>query len=369
MKILINASNLHVGGGVQVAVSFISELYNLGTFDVSIICSSTVFKNLPSYINFQKFNSFTINNVYGFSILTKKQKNLFSGYDICFTIFGPFYNNIKVSKHICGFAQAWIAYPNNVAYKFLPFISRYKNRIKFFIQSLFFKRYDFLIVEQQHVRESLIKIGFKEDKISVVDNCISGIFEDEYCWQKVIFPKLDKARSENRTIGFIGRAYSHKNVAILKEVNDILKEKYLISFNFIFTFSEQEMKNLGFDKLDNFFSVGEININQCPSFYNQIDALIFPSLLECFSVSPLEAMKMKTPVIASEYVFVKELCKDFAFYFNPLEPLSIASSIVDCFSNDDIRNGKVTGAFNLVNSLPSATDRVRSTMKIIEEIC
>ena len=49
-KHLINASNLHVGGGVQVATSFISELLDLEDInlkDITIICSSSVVNNLP----------------------------------------------------------------------------------------------------------------------------------------------------------------------------------------------------------------------------------------------------------------------------------------------------------------------------------
>ncbi|WMO23035.1 hypothetical protein NI374_01130 [Vibrio parahaemolyticus] len=50
-KILINASNLHVGGGVQVAVSFITELSqilkeNKINADCSVIVSTSVKKIL-----------------------------------------------------------------------------------------------------------------------------------------------------------------------------------------------------------------------------------------------------------------------------------------------------------------------------------
>lgn len=96
MSILINASNLHNGGGVQVAASFIAEIYNLKRFDVSIVCSDVVLRSLPSDIDIHKFKKFKIINVYGFKHFKKGEKKFFTGYKVCFTIFGPFYHKIPV---------------------------------------------------------------------------------------------------------------------------------------------------------------------------------------------------------------------------------------------------------------------------------
>ena len=65
-------------------------------------------------------------------------------------------------------------------------------------------------------------------------------------------------------------------------------------------------------------NVGSISIAQCPSFYNLLDGVIFPSLLECFSATPIEAMIMKKPVFASDRLFVKQACEDFVNYFDPI---------------------------------------------------
>ncbi|MEZ9296890.1 glycosyltransferase [Vibrio splendidus] len=364
MKILINASNLHVGGGVQVAASFITELYELNRFDLSIVCSSKVQKNVAESIDCTKFNRFDICDVHATFRLSREQKDLFESYDVCFTVFGPFYQAINVKTHICGFAQAWIAYPNNVAYDMLPFKEKWKNKIKFKIQSMFFKNYDHLIVEQQHVKKALLTLGYNEKNISVVNNCISKVFEDGNQWEPINVNE-NKLISDV-VIGFIGRAYSHKNVNILKDVNSILISKYNFMCDFVFTFTKDEMHSLGFDEISNFSTVGEININQCPRFYTSIDALIFPSLLECFSVSPIEALKMKTTILASNYSFVEEVCKESAFYFDPLDSYSIAETIYNCFQNEEVRLEKISKGYELVNELPSARDRAVSNLKIIE---
>ena len=57
MKKLINASNLHVGGGVQVASSFIYQCSLLGELcsDISVVCSNKVLDNLPDDFDIRWF--------------------------------------------------------------------------------------------------------------------------------------------------------------------------------------------------------------------------------------------------------------------------------------------------------------------------
>ncbi|MFS2001004.1 glycosyltransferase [Vibrio breoganii] len=369
MKIIINAANLHIGGGVQVASSFIFELSELlksqrNTDDISVLCSEKVYQNLPLDFDKRVFTQFDILNTYGLGQPSVQVKDKFNGFDVCFTVFGPLYFTPKVKKHICGFAQAWIAYPDNVAYQKLPFKEWLKNKIKFNVQSLFFRRYDHLVVEQMHVKEALGKIGYADKNISVASNCVSAIYDDRNQWITLDFNVSQL--TNDVVLGFIGRPYSHKNIRILNQVNEILVSKFQMNCDFIFTFTETEMQQCGFANKDNFYSVGEISTKQCPAFYDLLDALVFPSLLECFSASPIEAMKMNTTVIASNYPFVKEVCDDAAFYFDPLSADEIAIAIFNAFSNNELREEKKRLGSQLVNALPTAKDRAISYLNIIK---
>lgn len=362
-RILINASNLHVGGGVQVAASFITELYKLKKFNFSIVCSTAVYENLSDYVISDEFTSFEVVNVFGFKKLNYKDLIKFNGHDVCFTIFGPFYPSIDVKYHICGFAQAWIAYPNNEAYKKFPLVSQWKSKIKFWIQKQYFKKYDLLVVEQDHVKHALSKIGFDHKRVEVVNNCVSSLYlnPDEWLPIKGGLPKNNKP-----ILGFIGRAYPHKNLNILIMVNDILIREYDLNLNFIFTLTDEEMASLKFDQIDNFYSVGSLSAQQCPDFYSKIDALIFPSLLECFSASPIEAMCMGTPVIASNRDFIKDICKDSAVYFDPLNPFDIAEKIVRLLSDENLKETKVNLGYSITKNLSVAEDRANNYVSIIQ---
>lgn len=370
MKVIINAANLHVGGGIQVAASFLTELnyllsnsLNNKNIFFSVLCSSEVYKNLPSDFSTCTFCEFSIVNIYGLKRPSKDIIKRFDGFDVCFTVFGPLYFTPQVKFHICGFAQSWIAYPNNIAYKKLALKEWLKNKIKFKVQSFFFHCYDHLIVEQVHIKDALGKQGYDRNNISVVSNCVSAIFDSESQWESLEFDS--KKLKYNVTLGFIGRPYSHKNISILNQVNEILICKFKMHCNFIFTFTETEMTLCGFSEKKNFFSVGQIKSAQCPTFYNLLDALVFPSLLECFSASPIEAMKMNTTVIASNYPFVSEVCGDAAFYFDPLSADDIATVIFNALSNGELRESKKKLGRRLINDLPTAKDRAISYLNII----
>lgn len=330
--VIINAANLHYGGGVQVASSFISDLLN-EKVNYSIVVSSEVYANLERIV-FDKtlLQRLIVTNLFGLKRLTKEQKAIFEGYKLCFTIFGPVYFRVNVSVHICGFAQPWIAYPRNEVYNMLSLKERLKTRIKFLVQKLYFRKYDKLVVEQKHIKRALIHQGFASSDIVVIPNAVSEVFSDANSWETVDVPP---SLSTAFTIGFIGKNYLHKNLRILSDVSYILDTHFKVKVNFLFTLDEQEMIENDFSSKNNFYSLGKLKLTQCPNFYKAIDALIFPSLLECFSASPIEAKKMGKKIIASNRDFVTDLIDlNDVYLFEPTSAESIASAIVKALNSD-----------------------------------
>lgn len=368
MKILINATNLHTGGGVQVAASFIDELYKLvilGNYslnEITVACSDTVISNISVPAGF--FGIKIINfNVYGFKSPSRSElEEIFYGYDVMFTIFGPCYFTTDVNRSIVGFAQPWIAYPDNIVYSMLPKLNMVLLRAKYWLQRIYFNRADIIVVEHDHVKEALVKnVGFIAAKIEVVENCVSSALKVDNSSKTLQLP--DSIQSIK--IGFLGRNYFHKNLAILKEVSQLLLERYNLSVSFVFTLTHEEMSSLGFNKLDGFHSVGAIKTQQCSEFYSFVDFIIFPSLLECYSATPVESLKMGVPLLASKLPFVTKITKECATYFDPTVPSSIADAIHYGVSNPIEIAKKVECGKRLVQSLPNAVDRAKSYMNII----
>lgn len=368
-KICINASNLHVGGGVQVAASFIYELSMKAqpTSNFTICCSSKVDKVLREIgTNFEVFKSYNVIDMYGLSALTSPVNRLINGADVCFTIFGPNYLRVKAKTEIVGFAQAWMLdFDNPISQDMSPF-SRLALRFKFYLQWLFFKRSDHFLVELNHVRDALIeKKGLKSDNISTVYNCVSSLYLDKSKWSPASF----SLQEDKLSIGIVSRDYPHKNIGRLSEVAGILEKMYNLRVHFYVTLNNQEWNNRDAEFKQYVSTVGELSPEQCPIFYEKLDGVIFPSLLECFSATPLEAMVMGKPLFASDRRFVRDVCAEHAFYFDPLNSRDIAKCIANYFDNqnEESKKSKLLQAKEHALNFSNATGRADKYLKIINQ--
>ena len=364
MKILINVANLHSGGGVQVASSFINELPSISNEIVkefNIIVSSEVDKNIKKSVkNF--FKNYKVYNIFGIKNY-KKNAGIFDGYDLIFTVFGPCYHSVK-GINIVGFAQPWIIYPNNECYTMLSGLEKFKSKLKFYLQKMFFKKSDFCVVELEHVKQRLVELDiFKASHIHVVYNTVSNVYFSPEKWEEIKIKLIKKFK-----IGLISRDYFHKNTNILPKVKELLKNKYQKDVDFYVTFNKQEWQNKSLDFQENIINVGPLKVNECPNFYEKMDAIIFPSLLECFSATPLETMMMKKPLFASDRDFIKDVCLDFAFYFEPTDPYSVAD-VINNFIENQSKNEldiKLSAAKRHAENFSNARQRAVKYIEIIE---
>src|SRR5690606_31191019 len=114
--VVINASNLHTGGGIQVAVSFFQELAELPPprFRMEILASTEISDAVDRIgLDRSRFAHFETFNTYGVFRGMNELRRRLSGADAVFLIFGPSYLVPKPRRSIVGFAQAWILYPRN----------------------------------------------------------------------------------------------------------------------------------------------------------------------------------------------------------------------------------------------------------------
>jgi len=369
-RILINTSNLHGGGGLQVAVSFIYELSEIVVdkkinIDIDVIASSAVFEGLASLgTNISVFSRFSVLNEFGLRAFFSKFNQRVKDYELVFTVFGPNYFRVSCEKELVGFAQPWILCFNNPISIKLPFLKINLLRLKYYFQWLFFLRADHYVVELEHVKKGLIKNkGVDEKKISVVYNTVSSLYLDESKWKSICIEKGD----EEISLGIVTRDYPHKNIGILPAVAQTLESKHNLKVHFYTTLNEREWSVRG-ELFKRYVStVGSLLPDQCPSFYEQIDGVVFPSLLECFSATPLEAMVMAKPLFASDRGFVRDVCADHATYFDPLDPEDIALKIVNYFKADIERTESLQKARNHALNFSSARGRAEQYLEIIQQ--
>lgn len=364
-KSLINAANLHVGGGVQVAASVISEIAELTGHggDLSIAVSDVVASNLGPAIP-KKFpqSRLTRMNAKGVDPFNFRFRKLLDQHDKVFTIFGPLYRWRIPGDSIVGFAQPWIIFPDNEVYRMLSLPGRLKTRLKFFIQKQFYKRADILVVELDFVKDALVReLGVDPSKVRVVRNCVSSIYYDKESWLPLEMPDA----SDALRLGFLGRNYLHKNTRIFPQIAYHLRRDHGLNAKFYVTFTQQEWEACSPEFRDVSINVGPIAVRQCPNFYNKLDAVVFPSLLECFSATPLEAMAMGRPLFASDRAFNREVCRDHAQYFDPSFPGQAAELIAGTFSGKGPDALALAQAREHAFSFSSPTERAKKYLNII----
>ncbi len=328
-RICINTSNLHYGGGVQVATSFLRELCKLEKalldVEVSVYLSSEVKANLGDTVN-QLKRKFDVQvfDVFGLKALFRKVRKKYLEFDLIFSVFGPDYLPMIGAKRVVGFAQPWILYNKSDAYQRLGFLSALKSRMNFWIKKQLFKGADAYLVELEHVKERMLakQIG-REDNIYIAYNTISRNYS-EINNRKLL---LDKKPDDLFKLGIISRNYSHKNLSVLPEIKRILGERYHRKVAFYVTFNEAEFRRESFFFQNDVINLGPKKVDECIDTYLSFDAVFFPSLLECFSATPLEAMATGRVLFASDRPFNRDVCGEHAYYFDPLSPEDAARVI------------------------------------------
>ncbi len=371
-RVLINAANLHVGGGVQVAVSFIYELAAdpnlIAGLEVTLIVSSEVHRNLQAInVDSSCFFLYEVFDIYGLRALSPSVGKKFVGYDLVFTIFGPLYLSFKLKLHIVGFGQSWILYPNNDATQRLSFLDRIVTRLKFSIQWFFFRHSSVLVGELEHVRRRLVEFKrFPADRVAVVRNCVSPIFFDRDKWIPLNNSFL--RASDSFVIGVVSRDYPHKNLDYFLNVLVCLdKRAGGRRFEFVVTLNESEWKRRSVNFRQRIKNVGPLSLAQCPAFYESLDAVLFPSLLESFSATPLEALLMRRPLFASDRAFVRDCCGEHAMYVDPEDPDVAATAILRWLEQDPIDRARwVNSAYEYVVTLPSSNSRAVNYCELIK---
>lgn len=375
MKIIINTSNLYVGGGVQVALSFINELKQLITkHEYHIFLSQAIAKQIDQKAYSNNFHFYLIERSPS-SLKTRKKivaKLDALEYeikpDIVFSVFGPSYWKTK-AKHLLGIADGWVYNPDSVAYDRLPFLLRIKRRLHGKYKAYYFKRdADFYVIETEDAKQKLSEVvGLSEESIYVVGNTYSSVFNDPAYSQEhnEFYMELPAKKNNEFRLMYIAHNHPNKNIQVINEVLPLLEEH---NITFVLTLDDESFKILFPNRPKQVLNIGPIPQQSCPSIYKQCDALFAPTLLETFSASYPEAMKMKKPILTSNYSFATDICQDAALCFEPLDPKDIAEKIKQLIENKALQKELVEKGKKRVKEFETARSRAEKYLEICEQI-
>ncbi len=335
MKILINCSTLKKGGGLQVAHSFVSILLQRSDHDYYFILSSGLQEEFIKNHNLDNNHFYTYDvkpsiylSLYG---KEKQLNNLLTRInpDVVFSVFGPTYWKPK-ALHLCGFAKAGYFYPDSPFIKEMPLFRKMK---LFFLKQLHmndFKNFNQALVTEANDAAQRLSGLLPSKKIFTVSNTYNQVFDQQDNWDK----SIQLPEYEGITLLSITANYRHKNLKIITRVIAYLKEKYpLLEFRFVLTINRSDYGIIEEEHERHMLFLGRVSLYQCPFLYKQSDMMFMPTLLECFSATYPESMKMDVPILTSDLPFARDVCGDAAIYFDPMSPQSIGEAIFS-LSND-----------------------------------
>lgn len=369
MRLIINTSNIVVGGGIQVSLSFIEELKKFKDNEYHLFLSAQVSKQLdvisfPDNFKFYYFNVSPSSLTKGFKV-RKELSRLESIIkpDLVFTVFGPAYWKPK-TLHVSGFANGWCYNPNSLAHKRLRLDKRIKSITTTFIKNIEIKEADFLIVETEDARRKINKfIKILGEKIFVVGNTYHPVYGN--------YLSNTSENSCNKDDAFkllvLSAFYPHKNLEIINSLIPILDRKTKRKVVFYLTISESDFKN-NFIVSENLINLGPQKVEDCPELYLKSDALFLPTLLETYSANYPEAMIMKKPIITSDFDFAKDVCKDAALYIDPLDPDDIANKIIDLSEDYELYLSLIEKGQKRIVELETSESRAVKYMNIFHKV-
>lgn len=369
MRILINTSNLNRGGGLQVAHSFLYSLESFKYHEFHVILSSSMNEIIDrsSFSSNFHFYVYTLtpnffNALTGFDMYLNRMEKLIKPTRV-FSVFGPTYWKPK-SVHIVGYAKPQYIDMGSPFFKQISKVQLVRLKIlKFFHLHNFSNYSDVLIAETRFVSDSL-KSLFPKKRIYTVSNTFNQIFDHPEVWDKQIqLPSFNGV-----SLLTISANYPHKNLRIIPKVIEYFRNhKPDFKLRFVLTIDESELSDIDSSIGENILFLGKVDVTQCPHLYTQVDFMFLPTLLECFSASYPEAMKMEIPILTSDLPFAHDICGAAAYYFNPLDPEDIVNKIVEISYNREKQIELINYGVLRLQRFDTVNERAMKYIDIIEK--
>lgn len=369
MTILINASNLRLGGGLQVADSICRELYKYKEHQFIVVlpmqlheCGVAI-KDYPNIIVYEYNLPKTI-----WLILTGNNKFLDSlvkdnMVDAVLTIFGPSRWKPKCF-HLCGFAMSHIVLNDSPYWRIVPMLVRCKLKIynRLMIRD-FNRNTDVIWTENEYISDK-VRQKLSPKKVFTITNNYNQIFDSESEWDK----SINLPPFSGITLLTITANYPHKNIRIAIDVLNVLKElKPNLKVRFVYTVTEEQFGEIPEDVRPSFIFLGSVKINQCPHLYSQADIMFQPSLLECFSATYVEAMKMEVPILTTDLGFAHSLCDNAAYYYSAIDAKALANAIIDIAYDENLRHHLVEHGKQRLHYFDNYESRVNKLITLLEK--
>lgn len=370
MNILINASNLSGGGGAQVCDSICRYLVNYPQHRFTVVLSKALETTAKAIENIQNVK------VVRYSCSSRDLKSFLTfripfldklvddnKIDCVFTVFGPIKWHPRC-PHICGFGLSHIVMPESPYFKQMGFKERLKWKKTITVwKYIFRKSADIFITENPLITDRLQKL-FPNKKVVTITNNYNQVFDQREKQKRRELPLFDGI-----SLLSVATAYPHKNLQISIDIAKILRvQRPDLKFRFVLTVEEDEFRYLPDELKTYFLFLGKVDISECPSLYEQCDIVFVPTLLECFTATYPEAMRMKKPIITTNLSFAHGLCGEAALYYESTNAQAAVNTILLLVDSQELRKKLETAGTVELKKFDTSLMRVDKVIKLCESL-
>ena len=368
MNFLINCSNLKVGGGIQVAQSVLEEIKRYTEHHFIAVVSEYI--NI-SAISFGNNTELFVHNIkHNFRTVALCRDNYLDNLvkekkvDAVITLFGPSLWRPKV-PHLCGFARAQLLLNNPLSNKITL-----KKWLLYKVWEWGFKKSgDTFYTENGYISEMLPRL-LGNVKVYTVTNYYNQIFDQPEKWKRSVHidDDINETNKVMVTMLTVSSNASHKNLCIMVPVAKYLEQKYPdFQFRFVLTCEDSPFE-LPENMFKHFVFIGKVDVSECPNLYEQADIMFMPTLMECFTATYPEAMRMKVPIVTTDLEFARGLCGEAACYYSAIDPVAAAEAIHKVATDKKYARQLIENGQKQLLKYDNYEQRTKKLIDILEEI-
>ncbi len=125
-----------------------------------------------------------------------------------------------------------------------------------------------------------------------------------------------------------GNRWEKNNLRAIMALDELMSEGKLNGYRVVVTGVQENGYYYRIKNKELFEFHGYVDDQELNELYKRAYCFVYPTLNEGFGYPPLEAMHAGTPVLASAFSSVSEVCADAVIYFNPFSILEIQNRLL-----------------------------------------
>ena len=368
-RIFVNALYAKGGGGKSILINFLASINKNSAYEFHVFVPDkaeyqffasdhVIILKIPKIYN--KTELFPIVNQFILPWLVRRQK--------CDLVFNLANAPMPTSvRQVFLFQWSYAAFPRSPVWQMMDFKSWLVRKAKLYFFRKNIKHVDQMIAQTPVMKERLESLYNIRD-VEVVPNAVS----------------LNNTRPKDQLTINLGSGlnllylavyYPHKNFEIflplaqeikscgenIRIITTISADQHPKAAQFLKQVEQQGLE----DVIQN---IGPVAMRDVPSVYMQTDGLLMPTLLESFSGTYVEAMFHGKPIFTSNLPFATGVCKDVAYYFDPLDPLQILETILESQRDLVGRDGRIQAGKQVLAELMTWEQAFNAYLRLFDKV-